>query len=79
MLSMLEDKRLAESILTITNEMGIEAPLEDVQAMIREYLQESGTSEGDCKLLTQSILYQYAYLEKLIRECKHEKDPKGPS
>ena len=47
--------------------------------MIREYLQESGTSEGDCKLLTQSILYQYAYLEKLIRECKHEKDPKGPS
>ena len=30
-------------------------------------------------MLTDSILYQYAYLEKLIKECKISKDPKCPS
>ena len=63
----------------MVTEMGIKAPLRKVQSMIKEYLQTTGHSEGDCELLTESILYQYAYLEKLIRTCKDERDPKGPS
>jgi len=63
---MLDDKSLADNLLKTIIETGVRAPLKDIQAMIREFLQLQGKSEGDCDMLTESILYQYAYLEQLI-------------
>lgn len=79
-IGMLEDKQLAEGLLRMIEDTGLKIPLQDLYAMIRDTLKLKGRKQqDDCELLNESILYQYAYLEKLIRSCKDEKDPRGPS
>lgn len=78
-MGMLDDKKLAEKLLSMIEETGLKVPLQDLHAMIHDALKLQGGSAGDCELLNDSILYQYAYLEKLIRSCKDERDPEGPS
>ena len=80
-INLVDDKKMAEGLLHTIIGLGVRAPLKDVQAMIKEFLQLQLKDEitGDSETLIESILYQYAYLENLIRTCKEEKDPKGPS
>ena len=40
---------------------------------------EKNRQKADHETLDESILYQYAYLENLIRACKKENKPAGPS
>ena len=40
---------------------------------------QAESEKSDFDTLNESILYQYAYLEKLITICKDEKNPKGYS
>ena len=56
-------------------------PMKEIEAILKDALTklQAESEKTDLETLNESILYQYAYLEKLIKVCKDEKNPKGYS
>ena len=56
-------------------------PMNEIEAILKDALQkmQAESEKSDLDTLNESILYQYGYLEKLMKVCKDEKNPKGYS
>lgn len=75
------NKQIQQNLLQKINELGLKLSLKDLTKLLKEFSEHTGQKldQRDCETLSESILYQYAYLEKLMKTCKDEKDPKGAS
>ena len=56
-------------------------PMNEIEVILKDALQkmQAESEKSDLDTLNESILYQYGYLEKLMKVCKDEKNPKGYS
>ena len=86
---------MLEELIKNINELDLTRPLNELHQVLRAQWQKadaavapsvmsgggggSPRNVGDYETLSESILYQYAYLERLIQICRKEKSANSPS
>ena len=71
------EHKLIEVARKVLLDLGLKPKVEQMQEMLKEVFAEENRS--DHETLSESILYQYAYLERLMQVCKEQKNPRSKS
>ena len=81
MLSFADDFLSPDQFQTIQDSPGLKVPsVEELKEMVSSLLAKANQGEiapQDHETLCESVLFQYAYLENLLKTCREEKNPNG--